>query len=251
MSEENVKHIHIDGEDAAASETEDMASSESAVSDEKTASESAGTEKTGSNEQGSESASKEQGTESAEAAEKSDSEKEAADKSGTEKSDSDKAAANKSGAEKSDSEKETADKAVEEEKQESERYLRLLAEFQNFRRRTDKEKADIRAYANEKIIEELLPILDNFERALNTRTDDIENYAKGMELIFQQLLTAFDHAGVKEIPAEGEDFDPTKHHAVMTDQSDELEEGKISKVLQKGYTLNDRVIRPAMVAVVK
>ena len=246
MSEENVKHIHIDGEDAAASETEDMASSESAVSDEKTASESAGTEKTGSNEQGSESASKEQGTESAEAAEKSDSEKEAADKSGTEKSDSDKAAANKG-----DSEKEAADKAVEEEKQESERYLRLLAEFQNFRRRTDKEKADIRAYANEKIIEELLPILDNFERALNTRTDDIENYAKGMELIFQQLLTAFDHAGVKEIPAEGEDFDPTKHHAVMTDQSDELEEGKISKVLQKGYTLNDRVIRPAMVAVVK
>lgn len=136
-------------------------------------------------------------------------------------------------------------------KQESERYLRLLADFQNFRSRTEKEKADIRNYANQKIIEELLPVLDNFERALQTKTDDIENYAKGMELIFQQMRSVFEKSGVAEITAEGEKFDPNKHNVVMTEESDELEDGMISKVWQKGYTLNGRVIRPSMVSVVK
>ena len=142
-------------------------------------------------------------------------------------------------------------RAKEVAKQESDRYLRLLADFQNYRNRTEKEKSDIRTYANEKVVGELLPVLDNFQRALDTKTDDIESYAKGMDLIFQQMLTAFDHIGVKEIPAEGQMFDPAVHNAVMTDQSDELEDGTISKVLQKGYTLNGRVIRPSMVAVVK
>ena len=140
-------------------------------------------------------------------------------------------------------------KAAEE--QESERYMRLMAEFQNFKRRAAREKSDIHAYANEKIIGELLPVLDNFERALQTESGDLESYAKGMELIFTQLKTALEHAGLEEIKALGEEFDPNVHNAVMTEDSEEQEDGQISKVLQKGYKLNDKVIRPSMVAVVR
>ena len=146
------------------------------------------------------------------------------------------------------------DKAAEEKKaeeQESERYMRLMAEFQNFKRRAAREKSDIHAYANEKIIGELLPVLDNFERALETKSEDVEGYAKGMELIFTQLKTALEHAGLAEIPAMGEEFDPNVHNAVMTEDSEEIEDNHISKVLQKGYKLNDKVIRPSMVAVVR
>ena len=135
--------------------------------------------------------------------------------------------------------------------EESERYLRLMAEFQNFKRRVEKEKKDIRTYGNENIMSELLPVLDNFDRAMDTEHDDISGYVKGMELIYQQLSKALEHAGLREIEALGEDFDPTKHNAVMTEESDEHEVGKVSKVLRKGYTLNDKVIRPSMVSVVK
>lgn len=152
------------------------------------------------------------------------------------------------GSEKAASDEEAAKKAEE---QESERYMRLMAEFQNFKRRAAREKSDIHAYANEKIVGELLPVLDNFERALETKSDDVEGYAKGMELIFTQLRTALENAGLSEIPALGEDFDPNVHNAVMTEDSDEHDDGKISKVLQKGYKLNDKVIRPSMVAVVR
>lgn len=150
--------------------------------------------------------------------------------------------------------------AAEEEKsseeEESERYMRLMAEFQNFRKRAAKEKSDIHAFANERIVSDLLPVMDNFERALSAdnegeASEEHRNYVKGMELIFEQLKAALEKAGVKEIPALGETFDPSVHNAVMTEKSEEYDEGKISKVLQKGYMLNDRVVRPAMVAVVK
>ena len=137
------------------------------------------------------------------------------------------------------------------EEQESERYMRLMAEFQNFKRRAAREKSDIHAFANERIVGDLLPVLDNFERALDTETEDLEAYAKGMQLIFEQLKTALDKAGLKEIEALGLDFDPNVHNAVMTDNTEEYENDKISKVLQKGYKLNDKVIRPSMVAVNK
>lgn len=151
------------------------------------------------------------------------------------------------------------EKATEEasaEEQESERYMRLMAEFQNFKRRAAKEKTDIHAFANERIVSDLLPVLDNFERALGqeaeaSENEELKNYAKGMELIFEQLKAALEKAGVKEIEALGEDFDPNVHNAVMTEQTDEYEDGKISKVMQKGYKLNDRVVRPSMVAVNK
>ena len=164
-----------------------------------------------------------------------------------------------------------AEKAPEEEKAEpeqsaeeaeSERYMRLMAEFQNFKKRAAKEKSDIHAFANERIVNDLLPVLDNFERALGGESEgagaetpemseEVKNYAKGMELICGQLRTALEKAGLKEIASLGEDFDPAFHNAVMTESLEEFEDGKISKVLQKGYTLNDRVIRPSMVAVNK
>lgn len=153
--------------------------------------------------------------------------------------------------EESDAKEEAKADEKDAEAEESERYMRLMAEFQNFKRRAAREKSDIHAYANERIVSDLLPVLDNFERALNTETDEFEAYAKGMELIFEQLKTALEKAGVKEIEALGCDFDPNVHNAVMTDNTDDYENDKISKVLQKGYKLNDKVVRPSMVAVNK
>ena len=133
-----------------------------------------------------------------------------------------------------------------------EKYVRLMAEFQNYKKRVAKEKNDIREYATEKLVMELLPVLDNFERALTASAeDDPAGYAKGMELIFTQMVTELQKSGLTEVEAEGQDFDPTKHNAVMTEENEELESGKVSKVLQKGYALNDKVIRPSMVAVTK
>ncbi len=142
-------------------------------------------------------------------------------------------------------------KAEEEAAQESERYMRLMAEFQNYKRRAAKEKTDTLQYANEKIVADILPVLDNFERALTTETEDIEGYAKGMQLIFEQLYKALENAGLEEIKALDEDFDPNVHNAVMTDNIEDKDDGKITKVLQKGYKLRDKVVRPSMVAVNK
>jgi len=164
-----------------------------------------------------------------------------------------KATAESDAAEEDSKEAESAEPEQSAEEIESERYMRLMAEFQNFKKRAAKEKSDIHAFANERIVNDLLPVLDNFERALETEnmSEELANYAKGMELIFGQLKTALEKAGLKEIEALGKDFDPALHNAVMTESTDEFEDGKISKVLQKGYTLNDRVIRPSMVAVNK
>lgn len=138
-----------------------------------------------------------------------------------------------------------------------ERYARLMAEFQNYKKRTAKEKQDIHAYANEKLVKELLEVVDNFERALtlmdkgddNAKSEDDDAMLEGVQLIFTQLKDVLTKAGLKEIEALGSDFNPEFHHAVINEQTEEYESGKVSKVLQKGYTLNDRVVRPAMVAV--
>ena len=151
---------------------------------------------------------------------------------------------------KEEAEKKEAEEAKKAEEAESERYMRLMAEFQNFKRRVAKEKSDIHAYANEKIVGDLLPVLDNFERALSTETED-EGYAKGMQLIFEQLKTALGNAGLEEIKAMDEEFDPNVHNAVMTETIEEKEDGTVTKVLQKGYKLKDKVVRPSMVAVNK
>ena len=99
--------------------------------------------------------------------------------------------------------------------------MRLMAEFQNFKRRVAKEKSDIHAYANEKIVGDLLPVLDNFERALDADGGDIEAYAKGMQLIFEQLKKALENAGLAEIKAVDEEFNPNVHNAVMTETIEE------------------------------
>lgn len=127
-------------------------------------------------------------------------------------------------------------------------YMRLMADFQNFKRRTEKEKSDIYAFANEKIVSELLNVIDNFERALLHGAAG-DSFAEGMNMIFKQLQGVLEQAGVKEIEALGLDFDPNFHNAVMTEDSAEYESGKVTEVLQKGYTLNSKVIRPSMVKV--
>ena len=128
------------------------------------------------------------------------------------------------------------------------KYMRLMADFQNFKRRTEKEKSDIYAFANEKIVKELLDVIDNFERALAAGNDG-DKFLEGMEMILKQLLSVLERAGVSEIKCLGEDFDPNFHNAVMTEDSTEYESGKVTEVLQKGYILNSRVVRPAMVKV--
>lgn len=162
------------------------------------------------------------------------------------------------GASDSDKEKEeNADDTVKNSNEESVddesisvKYMRLAADFQNFKRRVDRQRSEIYARANEKIVTELLDVLDNFERALSdTSSDENEGFKDGMEMIFNQLKSVMENVGVKEIEAEGIDFDPNFHNAVMMEDTDKVESGKVSCVLQKGYTLNDRVVRAAMVKV--
>lgn len=136
----------------------------------------------------------------------------------------------------------------EPEEDESSRYMRLMADFQNYKKRVEKEKSDIYSYANEKLATELLAVLDNFERALDHDGED-KSFKEGMEMIFKQLFDVLEKSGLKEIPALGEDFDPNFHNAVMTEDTDEYDSGKVSGVMQKGYTLNGKVIRPSMVRV--
>ena len=146
------------------------------------------------------------------------------------------------------------DEAPEEEsktapaEEDSARYMRLMADFQNYKKRVEKEKSDIYSYANEKLVVQLLDVLDNFERGLAGECADA-GYAEGMELIFKQLVGVLEKAGLEEIKALGEDFDPNFHNAVMTEDNPEFESGKVSGVMQKGYTLNSKVIRPSMVKV--
>ena len=145
-------------------------------------------------------------------------------------------------------EKEQAAEKDPEEEALNVKYMRLMADFQNFKRRTEKEKSDIYAFANEKIVRELLDVIDNFERALAAGNDG-DKFLEGMEMILKQLLAVLERAGVAEIKCLGEDFDPNFHNAVMTEDSAEYESGKVTAVLQKGYILNSRVVRPAMVKV--
>ena len=146
------------------------------------------------------------------------------------------------------------EEVVQEKEQEKEddqdtKYLRLMADFQNYKRRNAQEKSEIYSYANEKIISELLAVMDNFERALSHETDVSESYAEGMNLIFKNFKEILDRAGLSEIEALGTDFDPNFHNAVLTEAGSGYESGKISAVIQKGYKLNNKVIRPSMVKV--
>ncbi|HIV20015.1 MAG TPA: nucleotide exchange factor GrpE [Candidatus Merdivicinus intestinigallinarum] len=130
----------------------------------------------------------------------------------------------------------------------SDKLLRQMAEFDNFRKRTAREKEEIGVVAKSKCIAELLPVLDNFERAMMTECADAE-FKKGMEMIFKSMNDALKKLGVEEIEAEGQPFDPDFHYAVSTVENEELGSNVVASVLQKGYQLNGKVIRHAMVAV--
>ena len=128
-------------------------------------------------------------------------------------------------------------------------YLRLAADFQNFRKRTEKEKGDIYARANESLMTDLLPVLDDFERALAVKDEAAKGVQDGVRMIVDKYVAALKKHGLFEIEALGAEFDPNFHHAVQTCPAENGNEGKVAVVLQKGYLLNGKVIRPAMVIV--
>ncbi|WP_410767957.1 nucleotide exchange factor GrpE [Fontibacillus sp. BL9] len=131
------------------------------------------------------------------------------------------------------------------------RLLRTQADFDNFRRRTVKEKEELGKYASAKLITELLPVIDNFERALSTTADnaEISSYTKGVEMIFRQLEGILKAEGLTPMESVGTPFNPDFHQAIMQVESDEYEEGTVVEEVQKGYLLKDKVLRPAMVKV--
>ncbi|NIK11324.1 nucleotide exchange factor GrpE [Alkalibacillus almallahensis] len=131
------------------------------------------------------------------------------------------------------------------------RLARLQADFDNFRRRSQKEREADLKYKAQDIVNDLIPVVDNFERALQVDVQDeaTESYAEGMRMVYNQLKQALIDHGVEEIEAEGAEFDPQKHQAVMQVSEEGYESNQIIEVMQKGYLLKDRVIRPAMVKV--
>ena len=157
----------------------------------------------------------------------------------------DKKAKKKAKAEKKDAMKEKVDELED-------RVKRQMAEFENFRKRTDKEKAMMFETGAKSVIEKILPIVDNFERGLATIPEEEKGtpFAEGMAMIYKQLMTELEKMEVKPIEALGQEFNPDFHNAVMQVESDEYESGVVAQELLKGYTYRDTVVRHSMVAVV-
>lgn len=131
------------------------------------------------------------------------------------------------------------------------RVKRQMAEFENFRKRSEKEKTMMFETGAKSVVEKILPVVDNFERGLQALSEEEkkEPFAEGMAMIYKQLMTELDGLGVKPIEAIGQEFDPELHNAVMQVESEEYGEGIIAQELQKGYTYRDSVVRHSMVAV--
>lgn len=153
--------------------------------------------------------------------------------------------------------KETAEEVVEAKEEQlqkaldekNDQFLRLYAEYDNFRKRSQKEKQDIYISSKADVIKELLPVLDNFDRAANNTECSFEDYKKGIDLIFNQFSEILNKTGVESYGERGDAFDPNIHNAVMTVEDDELGENQIASVFSKGYKLGDRIIREAVVTV--
>lgn len=194
------------------------------------------------------------------AAEKAAKEKETKQNSAEEVTDGEEAKSDTDEAEeaapKSEKRKKRADKksdALQEKVNELEdRNIRLMAEFDNFRKRTEKEKSQMFETGARSVIEKVLPIVDNFERGLSTVPEDEAGkpFAEGMTMIYKQLMDELAKMDVKAIEAVGVEFDPNLHNAVMQVESDQYESGVVAQELQKGYTYRDTVVRHSMVAVV-
>ncbi len=162
---------------------------------------------------------------------------------------------NEENKEKTDSEKDTKDDGETNFKKEVEELndslLRLQADFQNYKRRSEEAKKSSIDYGVERVILDLLPAIDNFERALDSVEDEEDSFYKGIYLIYEELTKVMKKNKVEEIDALYKEFDPNLHHAVFMEESEEYEENIILEVLQKGYKLKDKVIRPSMVKVSK
>ena len=130
---------------------------------------------------------------------------------------------------------------------------RQMAEFDNFRKRTSKEKEQMFSMGEKSVIEKMLPVVDNFERGLSAVPENEKGSAivSGMEMVYKQLTKQLEDLGVKPIEAVGKEFDPNFHNAVMQVESEEYESGVVAQEFQKGYTYHDTVIRHSMVGVVQ
>lgn len=162
--------------------------------------------------------------------------------------------------EKVNEEKEIKEEVTKEEKAEEEvnplekeladtkeQLLRITAEYANFRKRSEKEKSETFSFATAKTVGELLPVIDNLERALSNEQEDYEGLKKGVQMTYYGLMATLEKLGVTAYGESGEQFDPNFHNAVMHIEDEELEANVITDVFQKGYKINDKVVRPAMV----
>jgi molecular chaperone GrpE len=133
------------------------------------------------------------------------------------------------------------------------RLLRLAADMENLRKRQDKERADLLLYANENLVKELLPVVDNLERALDhgRQSEAPEAMVEGIDLVYQGFLKALARFGVTPLESVGQQFDPSFHNAVMQEETTEFPDCTVIKELQKGYLMNQRLLRPAMVLVAR
>lgn len=149
---------------------------------------------------------------------------------------------------------EELEKKAKESENNYERFLRACADLENYKKRSEKEKEDIRNYAAQGVILDVLPVLDNLERAFLHAAEgqnNLEALKEGVRLTIDQLHSALGKAGLTEIKAMGEKFDPSVHHAISHEDSDEVDPGTVVKEFQKGYMLKGRLLRPSMVAVSK
>ena len=149
--------------------------------------------------------------------------------------------------------KKKKDKKDEQIEELNDRLKRQMAEFENFRKRSEKEKSQMFDMGAKTIIEKILPVIDNFERGLAAVPDDKKDdpFITGMDKVYKQMLTELDAVGVKPIECVGQEFDPDFHNAVMQVENDELESGTVAQELQKGYMYKDSVVRHSMVSVVQ
>ena len=144
---------------------------------------------------------------------------------------------------------EKLEEAQKQAKDNLDKYIRQLAEFENFRKRSNSEKTAMYSNGVRDTVEKLLPVIDNFERAVEAADDKEAPMYKGVEMILKQFMEILENLGVKEIPSKGEPFDPNVHSAVMHVDDESCDENIVVEVFQKGYTLGDKVIRPSMVKV--
>jgi molecular chaperone GrpE len=128
------------------------------------------------------------------------------------------------------------------------RYMRAIADFENFRKRSEREKTEFYKYAMAGVLKDLLPVLDNFDRALD-HAEEGDDFHKGVLLIYKQLFSVLQKHGVRTIEESGVKFDPNIHEAVVREEDDSVPSHTVTAVLQKGYFLHDRLLRPAMVKV--